>query len=268
MFSKGRSFLQNYKKIPVEQRKAFATKARKTLEKMPTPDQPFWQKINRAIPVGTMISEYVIEFTRNFLITVARRLGAVHGQRSAENLMDKFAGQERQDNKAQPSNPGPENEGPSKPGPSNQGPSDGLEEGQRQQIPRFPGQQSFHAANPGPSNQGPSNQGPSDGLEEGQRQQIPRFPGQQSFHAANPGPSNEGPSDAPEQEAESIKIPYNDRNRAKFLEYFIGLELENYSMLDVIKLAENEFKLYQASRLSYEAYMRQFNESDSDESDE
>jgi hypothetical protein len=232
MFRRGRSFIQNYKQIPVGQRKEYATNARKKLRKMDTPDQPFWQKIKRAIPIGTMVSEYIIEFSRNFLITVARRLGALHGQRSAENVMDRFPGQQRQDT----SNPGPANPGPSNPGPANPGPS-------------IPGPSNPGPANPGPSDgleQGPANPGPSDGLEQGRQPTGGRYELHEQRH----------------EEPQSITVAYNDRNRAKFLEYFIGLELENYTMLDIIKLAENEFKVYQATKISYESYMLQFDDSD------
>jgi hypothetical protein len=211
MFGRGRSFILNFKNTPLNQRREFADNARKKLQEMPTPEQPFWEKLNRAVPVGEIISEYVISFTRNFLITIARRLGAVHGQRSAENIMDKFAGEESQkDKKEQPSNPGPEKGGPSKPGPANEVPTDGL--GQRHDLHIFPWL-SIHTAAPNSTHQ-----------------------------HQNPGPST----------PETIQISYNDRNRARFLEYFIGLQLEDYSMLDIIKLSENEFRVYQASKLSYQ----------------
>jgi hypothetical protein len=133
-------------------------------------------------------------------------------------------------------------------------------------MDRFPGQQRQDTSNPGPANPGPSNPGPAN-------------PGPSNPGLSNPGPANPGPLDGLEQgrqptggryelheqrheEPQSITVAYNDRNRAKFLEYFIGLKLENYTILDIIKLAENEFKVYQATKISYESYMLQFDDSD------
>jgi hypothetical protein len=214
MFGRGRSFLQNFNKLPVPQRKAFADNARKKLEEMPTPNQPLWDKLNRAVPVSEIISEYIISFTRNFLITIARKLGAVHGTRSAENLMDKVGKKEQ-----------PAEAGPSKPGTSKQ-----------------------------------ENVVPKDAVELRTRQEAMIC----LLMPANDRAADEVEVDSSEEEGssyeEEIEICLKDRNRAKLLEHFFGLGLEGYSMLDLTKLAENEFRVYQDSRQKFSAYMLKFDD--------
>jgi hypothetical protein len=118
----------------------------------------------------------------------------------------------------------------------------------------FPGQQrpDQGPTNPGP-NQGPTNPGPepSDGLEEGRQPTGGRNELQQQRH--------EEYQDANEEEEPPvwITVSQNEINRAKFLENFMTLELEGYTMLDVMKLAENEFKIYQAKKISFDSYMLQ-----------